>query len=125
MNRTKTAAGATVTRRRVAKPRRPKINVQRAQVASQRLIAAECRDLGWLWNRQEALLSEASTRAEAIDAARPLIEVCLTCPIVNECRAWAVEDSYSGVAAGTVWHEGRESVRSWTPAAPDRLDEAS
>lgn len=123
--------GEDVRPRRVPKPRRSKVNVERAQVASQRLIAAVCRDLGWLWNRQEALQAQARTRTEAAAAVQPLIEVCMTCPIVNECRTWAAEDSYSGVAAGTVWHEGHESALARVSQLRQRrrssiqLDEAS
>lgn len=117
-------SGAGAGRLRVSKPRRPRVNVERAQEASQRLIAGACRDLGWLWNRQEALLAQAHARSEATEAARPLIEVCMTCPIVTECGIWASADSYCGVAAGVVWHEGQVRPQSWT-VPTERFDEAS
>lgn len=55
---------------------------------------------------------------------KPLIEVCRTCPIANECRIWAAEDAYTGVAGGEIWTEGQQRP----PVSIDSvqiLDEAS
>lgn len=52
-------------RRSVPKPRRRTINTERAQQAAARLFAGVCRELGWLWNRQEGLLAEAHNRAQS------------------------------------------------------------
>ena len=76
--------------------------------------------MGWFWNRQEGLQAAAVTRQEAMDAVLPLLEVCDSCPVVAECRVWAVEDSYTGVAAGTAWHDGEERLWSWIPGHPPR-----
>lgn len=50
----------------------------------------------------------------------PLLEVCDSCPVVAECRVWAVEDSYTGVAAGAAWQDGQERPCSWIPGHPLR-----
>lgn len=127
MNASKQIETGVEGRRRrqgVPKPRRVKVDTQRAQEASRRLIMGVCRGLGRLWDRQEALQQNARSRGEAMEAARPLLEVCQACPIVNECRIWAIEDSYTGVAAGSVWHEGHE--HSWLAGRKwNSLDEAS
>lgn len=107
-------------RRSVPRRRRPKVDVERAQAAARRLLAGACRNMGWLWNRQEGLQAAAVTRQEAMDAVVPLLEVCASCPVVAECRVWAMEDSYTGVAAGAAWQDGQERPYSWIPGHPLR-----
>lgn len=79
-----------------------------ARQAASRLIAASCVGMGRRWSQLEARHEQATTPSEAARAAAPLVEVCRQCPISAECRTWAVLDSYTGIAAGSLWVKGIE-----------------
>lgn len=89
-----------------------------ARAAAARLLAAACREQGDLWSYQEQLHVHATTTAEALAAARPLLQFCDSCPIVAECRYWASVDDYSGIAAGAAWSNGREKSVGWVRQHP-------
>jgi len=91
-----------------------------AQAAAWHLVAAACRGMKHLWDTQEQLHTQASDQAEAEQAAAPLLRVCSWCPITAECRAWARADSYTGIAAGTAWSDGKERSPHWVPGHPPR-----
>lgn len=79
-----------------------------ARQAANRLFAAACVGMGPLWSQREAMHEQATTPEEAVQAAAPLVRVCRQCPIMAECRTWAVLDSYTGIAAGSLWVKGIE-----------------
>lgn len=79
-----------------------------AREAAARLYAAACREERDLWNTQERLHELATTEAQAHAAAAPLLQICEGCPIVGECRAWAVADDYTGIAAAAAWVNGKD-----------------
>lgn len=79
-----------------------------AQAAAYRLAAAACGEESETWNRQEQLHDEARSQAAARAAAVPLLQICSVCPVVRECRDWAMVDEYTGIAAGAAWVDGRQ-----------------
>lgn len=79
-----------------------------ARQAANRLFAAACVGMGRTWSEHEAKHEQATTPAEAARAAAPLVRVCRECPIMAECRTWATLDSYTGIAAGSLWVKGVE-----------------
>lgn len=94
-----------------------------ARQAANRLVAAACVSMGPEWSRREQAHEKAATPTDAITAAAPLVLVCRRCPIVDECATWAVLDSYTGIAAGTLWVKGVqrdiEMVRHRRPATEE------
>lgn len=91
-----------------------------AQEASARLIANACGEHTDTWNRQEQMHAAASTQAGARAAAAPLLEICASCPIVEECRQWAVIDNYTGIAAGSAWVNGQPKPAHWVHHHPPK-----
>lgn len=89
-----------------------------AQQAAARLVANVCGDHTKTWNRQERLHEFAANQAEATAAAAPLLEICATCPIVEECRQWAILDRYTGIAAGSAWIKGVARPAYWVHQHP-------
>lgn len=69
-----------------------------------------CRELGQMWNQHERVLAAAGDVDEQAKAAaaRPLLEVCGTCPVRQSCREWAELDDYTGVAGGVVLVNGAQ-----------------
>lgn len=92
----------------------------RAQQAAARLVANACGEHTDTWNRQEQLHASASTQAEARAAAAPLLRICGSCPIVDECRQWAVIDRYTGIAAGSAWVNGVPKPAHWVHRHPPK-----
>lgn len=91
-----------------------------ARAAAARLYAAACREDRDLWNAQEQLHDQATTQGMARAAAAPLLQICADCPVVAECRTWAVVDDYTGIAAGTAWVNGMEQPAHWVRRHPPR-----
>lgn len=89
-----------------------------AQQAAARLIANACGEHTAVWNRQERAHADATSQAEARVAAAPLLGICATCPIVGECRQWAILDSYTGIAAGSAWVKGVARPAHWVHQHP-------
>ena len=96
-----------------------------AQQASYRLFAAACGEDSKLWNQQEELHDSATNQAVARSAATPLLQICAACPIVAECREWAIVDEYTGIAAGTAWVNGVEKPVHWVRRHPPKRRLAS
>lgn len=84
-----------------------------ARDAAATLVAAACKEQLDLWNRHEDEHAAASTKEQARKAAKPLLEVCSTCPIIQACRRWAEVDQYTGIAASTAWLNGKERPAHW------------
>lgn len=84
-----------------------------ARDAAARLYAAACKESRAVWDKQERLHADARSQAVAAKAARPLLRICASCPIVAECRAWAEADRYTGIAAGSAWVNGAEKPTHW------------
>lgn len=91
-----------------------------AQDASARLIAAACKGLRETWSQGEADHDAARTQDAAREAAVPLLRICASCPIVAECREWAIVDEYTGIAAGTSWVDGVEQPVHWVRRHPPK-----
>ncbi len=77
-----------------------------------RLRGAACKGKNDLWNAGEALLEDARTHEEVMEAAEPLLEVCRGCPEIQACALWAKFDHYSGVAGGEVLYDGAPRVKA-------------
>lgn len=68
---------------------------------------AACKGRGKWWSRQEVRHAAARTREEAAVAATPALKLCRRCPFYDECEQWAQLDNYTGLAAGSVYINGR------------------
>lgn len=80
-----------------------------------------CKGRGAWWSRREALHARATTREEAAAATRPAIKLCSRCPFYDECEQWAQLDDYTGIAAGTVYINGRRRKEDTViPRPPQR-----
>jgi len=84
-----------------------------AQDASAQLKGALCKDHRDLWNVQEASHESASSQFAAAHHAAPLLEICVSCPVINRCRRWASVDKYTGIAAGAAWVNGVVRPPEW------------
>jgi hypothetical protein len=82
--------------------------------------AAACAEEQVTWARQERVHRNARTQAAAAEAAAPLLVMCGRCPIITSCRAWAVVEGYTGIAAGAAWAAGIERPAHWVPGHPPR-----
>lgn len=71
---------------------------------------AACKGKGLWWSRQEATHAAASTSAEAESATVDAFEICAGCTQVDLCRQRAELDRYTGLAAGSVFLNGRPQV---------------
>lgn len=91
-----------------------------AQQAAARLFANICGGKSDLWNRQERQHNAAKTKSGARSAAAPLLEVCASCPIVQDCTQWAILDRYTGIAAGSAWVDGVARPTHWVPKHPPK-----
>lgn len=61
-----------------------------------------------LWDRQEAAhLTVSRTSENGAATADPLIQLCEDCPVRALCQQWAELDSYTGIAAGKSWVDGK------------------
>ena len=89
-----------------------------AQQAAARLVANACGEHSAAWNRQERRHAAATSRAEAKAAAAPLLKICASCPIVEECRQWAIVDRYTGIAAASAWVKGVPKPAHWVHQHP-------
>ncbi len=69
---------------------------------------AECRGSGKWWSEREAAHAAASSRLEAAAAAAPAVALCARCPVIGRCGELAQVDSYTGLAAGAAYIDGRE-----------------
>lgn len=92
----------------------------RARAAAARLFANACGESSALWNQQEALHAVARSQPEAAAAALPLVTICRGCPIVEECRQWAVVDRYTGIAAAAAWVNGKRKEFHWVHRHPPK-----
>lgn len=91
-----------------------------ARAAARELRAAECKDEGELWTKQEAKHAAARTQTAALRAAKPLLKFCSECPVVQACETWARLDRYTGIAAGQAWEDGKATPSAWVPGHPPR-----
>jgi len=91
-----------------------------AQAAAYRLMAAACGEQPKKWNRQEQLHDSATSQGAARAAATPLLKICARCPIVAECRSWAIVDEYTGIAAAAAWVNGVEKPVHWVRRHPPK-----
>lgn len=78
-----------------------------ARLLAYQLRDAACHGQGVWWSEQEAKVDQADSVTGAVDAAAAAISLCARCPVVDICAQRAEIDSYDGIAAGTVYHNGR------------------
>ncbi|MGF0118803.1 hypothetical protein ACQFYA_21120 [Promicromonospora sp. Marseille-Q5078] len=91
-----------------------------ASAAAAEIHEPACKYERDLWNAQEAAHATATTQAQAIEAAKPLLRVCADCPALAACNAWARADFYTGIAAGAAWQEGDRQPAHWVPGHPPK-----
>lgn len=68
---------------------------------------AACKDRGRWWSQQEATHAAADNSDTAAAATADAFAVCARCTQVDLCRQRAELDRYTGLAAGTVFLNGR------------------
>lgn len=93
------------------------------QIAAE--ITGNCKGSRDWWSSHEAQLNVATTPAEAEAATRDPIALCSTCPGYDLCEQWAQLDDYTGIAAGSVYINGRRHkpttilLKATPPRPPD------
>lgn len=75
------------------------------QIAAQ--IDGRCKYRRDWWTTHESRLHAASTPTEAEAATTGPIRLCRTCLGYDLCEQWAQFDAYTGIAAGSVYINGR------------------
>ena len=71
---------------------------------------ARCGGRGHWWSQREATHERATTAKAAAAAAAPAVRLCAECPETGtegRCALRAELDSYTGLAAGRAWVDGR------------------
>lgn len=80
-----------------------------------------CKARGEWWTRREVLHARATTREEAASATGPALKLCARCPFYDTCEQWAQLDDYTGLAAGSVYINGRRrKADTVIPRPPQR-----
>lgn len=102
-------------------------NIHLARQAAAEIHDAECKYLGVWWSEQEAAHSSAPSPRAAAAAAKPALGLCGLCTQTNLCAVRAELDAYTGLAAGTVYVNGRRMQPNHVmrhPTPPQKLPEA-
>jgi hypothetical protein len=99
---------------------RTKEILSQAAAAPLLTITAVCAGEQESWSRQERKHRRARTQTTAAEAAAPLLRLCARCPLIDNCRDWAVVEKYTGIAAGTAWAAGIERPAYWVAGHPPR-----
>lgn len=86
---------------------------------------APCKGRGKWWSQREVLHAKAITREEAAAATRPALKLCRRCPFYEECEQWAQLDEYTGLAAGSVYINGRRRKEDTVIPRPPRPQTAA
>lgn len=51
-------------------------------------------------------------------AAQSAAALCEHCPVLAACARWAETEQYTGLAAGTVYENGRPRPHDWVAPGP-------
>lgn len=78
-----------------------------ARAAAAEIESAACKGRQKWWTRREVAHADATTSEEAAKAARPALRLCKRCEAYEGCEIWAQLDSYTGLAAGSAYLNGR------------------
>lgn len=85
---------------------------QQLATAIARSGAAVCRGRGQWWSEREVEHAAATTRAAAVAAAAPAMELCTRCSMVASCAELVAVDHYTGLAAGAAVFAGTRASTS-------------
>ena len=81
-----------------------------ARDAAWSLADGACKDLTKQWARWEAAYAATLTRAARLAALAEPVAVCAGCLITAECADLAELSSYTGIAAGQGYRDGRPDL---------------
>jgi len=97
---------------------RPMSRVVLARQASWQLADANCAGAAGQWAQWEAEHHRASTSLQAAAAVRAAAALCRDCPALAACADWAEPEQYTGLAAGTMYENGRRRPEGWLAPGP-------
>lgn len=85
---------------------------------------AACGGLGEWWSEQEAAHAAAASGQASAVAAAPAMRLCGECPEISRCAERAELDSYTGLAAGAAYCNGRAKPTRVVPRHSVQADVA-